>query len=80
MYICRRHFLKLRISVQTCSSACRLEAQCSAGTIRQCPGTRRPLHTKHQALRQCSTVETVLKQCSSVETVLCSDDKPMSRH
>ena len=43
MNICRRHFLKLRISVQTCSSTWRVLATCSAGTIRQCPGTSRPL-------------------------------------
>ena len=43
MNIWRRHFLKLRISVQTCSSTWRVLATCSAGTIRQCPGTSRPL-------------------------------------
>ena len=52
MNICRRHFLKLRISVQTCSSTWRVLATCSAGTIRQCPGTNRPLlqcrNSKHQ--------------------------------
>ena len=43
MNIWSRHFLKLRISVQTCSSVCRLAGQCSAGMMRQWPGTRRPL-------------------------------------
>ena len=49
MNICNRHFLKLRISVQTCSSTWRALATCSAGTIRQCPGTRRPLRRHDRA-------------------------------
>jgi len=45
-YICTRHFLKLRSSVQTCSSACRQLATCSMGTMRQWPGTRQPLRRR----------------------------------
>lgn len=35
MAICRRHFLKLRSSVQTASSTWRVDATCSLGMIRQ---------------------------------------------
>ena len=46
MCICSRHFLKLRSSVQMCSSTCRVEATWSAGTTMLCPGTNLPLHMK----------------------------------
>jgi len=45
-YICTKHFLKLRISVQTCSSACRQLDTWSMGTIKQWPGTRQPLRRR----------------------------------
>ena len=52
MNICSRHFLKLRSSVQAWSSTCRALATCSLGTIRQCPGTSRPLQPSPATLHE----------------------------
>ena len=65
MNICRRHFLKLRISVQTCSSTWRVLATCSAGTIRQCPGTKRPLLQQTLCKHQQTPAKVYDSMCSS---------------
>ena len=43
MNIWMMHFLKLRISVQMCSSTFLLLGACSMGMMQQCNGSSRPL-------------------------------------
>jgi hypothetical protein len=51
MYIWMMHFLKLRISVQTCSSVFLLLETCSMGTMQQCSGDSLPLQPGFIILR-----------------------------